>query len=269
MLKQRVLTAVALIAAFLGALFYSPDIVWLVLIAMVAGVAAREWTALVGLKGSVAWTYVVVTALASGVLGYLATSDKGCWSTVVLYIAAIAFWALLVPLWFRTRWAPGPVSGALTGWLVLLPVAVAMVHFRAIDPWLLLSAMALVWIADIAAYFTVRAFGRVKLAPSISPGKTREGAYGALLGVFVCGMAFFALAGDAAPNLGWGLMVILLPVFTVLSIEGDLFESLLKRQAGVKDSGSLLPGHGGVLDRIDSLTSTMPLVGLIALWAGW
>ena len=268
MLKQRVLTAIALIAGFLGALFYSPDMLWLALIAVVAAVAAREWTALVGLKGAVAWAYVAVTATACAVLGYLAMGE-GCNSTVLLYLAGVAFWTLCVPLWLRARWVAGPVAGALTGWLVLLPVAVALVHLRTIDPWLLLSAMALVWVADIAAYFSGRAFGRVKLAPSISPGKTREGAYGALLGVFLCGMAFFALAGEAALDLGWMTLALLLPVFTVLSIEGDLFESLLKRQAGVKDSGSLLPGHGGVLDRIDSLTSTMPLVGLIALWAGW
>lgn len=268
MLKQRVLTAIALIVGFLGALFYSPDMFWLALIAVVAAVAAHEWAALVSLKGPAAWAYVAVTAMACAVLGYLVMGE-GHRSTALLYVAGVAFWTLCVPLWLRARWVAGSVPGALTGWLVLLPVAVALVHLRSIDPWLLLSVMALVWVADIAAYFTGRAFGRVKLAPSISPGKTREGAYGALLGVLLCGVLLFALAGEAAPNLAWWALVLLLPVFTLLSIEGDLFESLLKRQAGVKDSGALLPGHGGVLDRIDSLTSTMPLVGLIALWAGW
>jgi phosphatidate cytidylyltransferase len=134
------------------------------------------------------------------------------------------------------------------------------------DAWLLLAAMALVWIADIAAYFCGRAFGRNKLAPSISPGKTREGAFGALLAVLVYG---FVLAlkqwPDASAERLAGVAVVLL-LLTVLSIVGDLFESLLKRQAGIKDSSNLLPGHGGVLDRIDSLTSTLPLVALYFFW---
>ncbi|MDX5363266.1 MAG: phosphatidate cytidylyltransferase [Pseudazoarcus pumilus] len=266
MLKQRVLTAVVLVGGFLGALFFSPAPLWLVLIAAIAAVAAHEWGALIDLSSTLRKAYAFATAVAAAVLGYLAMGEP-CQSTLLLYGLSVLFWGLLVPLWFRARWKSGPRIGALVGWLVLLPTAVALVDLRGIDPLLLLAAMVLVWIADVAAYFTGRAFGRVKLAPSISPGKTREGAYGAMFGVFVCGMAFFALVGDAADGLSWAVMAVLLPVFTLLSIEGDLFESLLKRQAGVKDSGTLLPGHGGVLDRIDSLTSTMPLVGLIALWA--
>jgi len=124
--------------------------------------------------------------------------------------------------------------------------------------------MALVWIADIAAYFTGRAFGRRKLAPQISPGKTWEGAYGATVGVLVYGLAMYGLF---APSNGVSplLLVPVLLLLTAVSIIGDLFESLLKRQAGIKDSSQLLPGHGGILDRIDSLTSTLPLVTLFWL----
>jgi phosphatidate cytidylyltransferase len=133
-----------------------------------------------------------------------------------------------------------------------------------VSTWLLLAAMALVWVADIAAYFTGRAFGKRKLAPAISPGKTWEGVAGAVVGVMIYGavvLNFSPLAGNvplAAP-----LLVLLLLVLTAVSVMGDLFESLLKRQAGIKDSSNLLPGHGGVLDRIDALTSTLPLAALI------
>jgi phosphatidate cytidylyltransferase len=128
----------------------------------------------------------------------------------------------------------------------------------------LIAIMATVWLADIAAYFSGRAFGRHKLAPSISPGKTWEGALGGGLAVVVYGFVLapklpVALAGNLA------LLFVVLVLLTVISVIGDLFESLLKRQAGLKDSSSILPGHGGVLDRIDSLTSTLPLVALVWL----
>lgn len=268
MLKQRVLTAIALIAGFLGALFFSPDGVWLLLISAVAGVAAWEWCGMVRIVGPARIAFVAVTVGASALLGFL-SAGEACVSTVITYAVGTLFWLLAVPVWLKTRWTPGPWLGAATGWLVLLPAAVALVQLRTVGAWFLLSVMALVWVADIAAYFTGRAFGRVKLAPTISPGKTREGAYGALVAVFVCGTLLYVLAGQGVLNLPLWLVALLLPVFTVFSIVGDLFESLLKRQAGLKDSGSILPGHGGVMDRIDSITSTMPLLGLVVLWAGW
>lgn len=136
----------------------------------------------------------------------------------------------------------------------LFPTWLALVSMRGISPWLLLVVMAAVWIADSTAYFAGRRFGKHKLAPQISPGKTWEGVLGAWLGVSLYGVILcYSL------SLSYWTIVGLLGI-TVLSIMGDLLESLVKRQAGVKDSGSLLPGHGGVLDRIDGLTSTLPLV---------
>jgi phosphatidate cytidylyltransferase len=154
---------------------------------------------------------------------------------------------------------------ALVGWAVVIPTGLAMLDLRLDHPWWLLGMMCLVWAADIAAYFTGRRFGKNKLAPSISPGKTWEGVLGALLGVSVC----IVLAWGFSP---YSRQIVLLPSLLLaswcwvgLAVIGDLFESAIKRQAGVKDSGALLPGHGGLLDRIDALTSTLPLAALAIL----
>jgi phosphatidate cytidylyltransferase len=146
---------------------------------------------------------------------------------------------------------------------------VAVVALQTRSPGVLLAMMAIVWIADTAAYFTGRRFGRRKLAPSISPGKTWEGVYGALAAVAIYALLLVPLAAaagstrplDAVATAIWVALALLL---TGLSIIGDLFESQLKRQRGVKDSGGILPGHGGVLDRIDALTAAMPPAALIA-----
>jgi phosphatidate cytidylyltransferase len=159
---------------------------------------------------------------------------------------------------------------AATGWAVLLGAWVAVVALQARSPWLVLAAMAIVWLADTAAYFTGRAFGRRKLAPSISPGKTWEGVWGALAAVAAYALALVPLAGaagypgavTATAVVAWVLLALAL---TALAVAGDLFESLLKRHAGVKDSGTLLPGHGGILDRTDALLAAMPPAALAAL----
>jgi phosphatidate cytidylyltransferase len=140
-----------------------------------------------------------------------------------------------------------------------------MMDLRENSPWLLLGIMVLVWVADSAAYFTGRKFGKTKLAPSISPGKTWEGVIGALLGVSV--YVLLAWSFSSYTHLFMLLPNILLAswCWVGLAVIGDLFESAIKRQAGVKDSGALLPGHGGLLDRIDALTSTLPLAALALL----
>ena len=185
---------------------------------------------------------------------------------VPLYVFSGLFWIFVVPLWLRGKWAlSNPMLASLVGFIVLVPTALAMMQLRTMGPWVLLGTMAVVWVADIAAYFSGRAFGRHKLAPSISPGKTWEGAIGAVVAVLLFGFGVLTWQGASNPG---GAMVVAagLVLWTAISIIGDLFESLLKRQAGLKDSGTILPGHGGILDRIDSLTSTLPLVALGAVW---
>lgn len=272
MLRQRVVTAVVLLAGLLGALFLLPQLAWLALVALVCGAAAWEWAGLNAMDGWRKPVFAGLTGLLCLLLGLLAGLGSDSAGTAgalfAIYLASATFWIVLVPGWLRRKWRIERASAAVViGLVVLIAPALALAHLRQVDPWLLLGAMALVWIADIAAYFVGRAFGRHKLAPLISPGKTWEGAAGAVAGVLIAGVVVFALARPAHVPLQWLLALLpVLVVLTAMSIAGDLFESLLKRQAGVKDSGSLLPGHGGILDRIDSLTSTLPLVGLIVLW---
>ncbi|MEE8617934.1 MAG: phosphatidate cytidylyltransferase [Nitrosomonadaceae bacterium] len=146
--------------------------------------------------------------------------------------------------------------------MLLLPTCLALYQLRAIDPLLLLGFMTAVWVSDSAAYFVGRALGRHKLASKISPGKTWEGVAGALIAVSIYALTWGYLAGEKTQTM---LLVPLLLVLVVLGIIGDLFESLMKRHAGVKNSGNILPGHGGILDRIDALTSTLPVAVLAVL----
>ena len=265
MLKTRVITALVLMAVLLPSLFWLPQSGWALLIALFIGVGAWEWGALLGwsntarlLLGAVTAAVCVALALADpAAIGADGFAPDQLW-VKVFYFASALFWCLVIPFWLRGKWALGVVSGLLVGAVVLLPTWLAMVQLRALGPGVLLAVFAVVWMADISAYFAGRRFGKNKLAPSISPGKTREGAYGAAVGVLIYGLVvghFFFATLMPLP-----LWIAALLVVTVISIVGDLFESLLKRKAGIKDSSNVLPGHGGVLDRIDSLTSTLPVV---------
>ncbi len=258
MLKTRVLTSLVLVMVFLSAVFLLPDIYWAFLMLAVISLAFLEWGAMAGLNTAARYVYTALPLL-SGTLVILA-DDIGMPALqpqVVFYaiLMATVFWLVVSPIWLSIRArVRQPVILALVGMVILFPTWIALVSMRGISPWLLLLAMAAVWIADIAAYFAGKRFGKHKLAPQISPGKTWEGVFGAWLAVSIYGLILCS-----SLSLSYWLIVGLLGV-TVLSIIGDLFESMIKRQAGVKDSGHLLPGHGGVLDRIDGLTSSMPIV---------
>lgn len=267
MLKTRVITALVLVGVLLPSLFWLPQSAWALLTAAVIGVAAWEWGALLGwqqgarrlLGAATALICVGLAQVAPAALGIGTFTPAAPW-VVALYTLSVVFWIFLIPLWLNRQWRLSSLAGLLVGAVVLLPTWLALVQLRAVHPGVLLAVMALVWMADIAAYFAGRKFGRNKLAPSISPGKTQEGALGAFIGVMLYGLVIghFLLAGKV-PLTAWMLALVLA---TAVSIIGDLFESLLKRKAGIKDSSNILPGHGGVLDRIDSLTSTLPLAAL-------
>lgn len=270
MLKDRVLTAVALLAGLLVAVFLLPPALWLLLCAALCGAAAWEWGALARFERPLRGSTALAFAAASAFLGWSAGLGEGhlggAAALVPLHVFSALFWLFVVPFWLRGKWAlSNPMLASLVGFVVLVPTALAMMQLRTMGPWMLLGAMAVVWVADIAACFSGKAFGRRKLAPTISPGKTWEGAAGAALAVLIFGFSVLAGLGSM-PTGGLAVVALALLAWTAVSIVGDLFESLLKRQAGLKDSGSILPGHGGILDRIDSLTSTLPLVALGMVW---
>lgn len=254
MLKARVVTALLLVAGFLAILFLLPARAAGVSFALIAALAGWEWAGLIQTspRGRIAFGLLVFGLC----LLFWTSPEQGF---PLLWGLSAVFWLLFAPLWMKWRWS---TACATVGLVVLLPTWAALVALHARGPELLLAAMALVWVADIAAYFTGRAFGRRKLAPSISPGKTWEGAAGAVVGVLVYGFAVAPLL-PALPDIGPLAFAAILLLLTALSILGDLFESLAKRQAGIKDSSQLLPGHGGILDRIDSQTSTLPFVALL------
>lgn len=270
MLKQRVLTVAVVLPLFLAALFLLPSVYWGILMGGVLALAAYEWSRLSGYRGPARWIYPgLIVAGAAAVLGaeHSVLRQAFIYSLPgkLLYGLAAVFWLVIVPAWLYYRWpARDPILRALTGALVLLPFWHALTWLQ-LTPGRLLAAMGVVWTADIAAYFSGRAFGRHKLAAQISPGKTWEGVAGAAIAVALYWRAITWLVPDLSGQFLPGLALV--AVLIAVGILGDLFESWMKRLAGVKDSGSVLPGHGGVLDRVDALTSVLPLAALyFAYW---
>ncbi|GJL76033.1 phosphatidate cytidylyltransferase [Nitrosomonas sp.] len=267
MLKARILTAVIVLPLFLLALFYLQDVFWATLLLVLAVIGAREWSFLARFSVKNTAIYMTLTTLMGGELLFLlnmATEiDSYTPALIWVYTLSAIFWLAYVPFLLKqSKVTNNVVALMLIGWLLLLPTALALYQLRAISPFLLLGFMGTIWISDTAAYFTGRAFGKHKLAPHISPGKTWEGVAGAMLAVIVYGFVWVhVFAGGAYLT----TLVPLLILLAVLGILGDLFESLAKRQAGVKDSGKILPGHGGILDRIDALTAALPLAILALL----
>lgn len=266
MLKQRIITATILLLIFLAALFMLPAMGWAALVALMVMQGASEWTRLAGMQGRQATIYWILTLIAFIAIIWMSTNlspQQYLLSQLLIYGLSVVFWVLIVPAWLMIGWKPrNPWLMGMVGWLLLLPTGLAMLDLRAENPWWLLAVMGLVWMADISAYFAGRKFGKNKLAPSISPGKTWEGVAGALLGVAVYVVVALLMTGEPRYYALIPHAIVAAWWWAGLAIIGDLFESAVKRQAGVKDSGALLPGHGGLLDRIDALTSTLPLAAL-------
>ncbi|MBI4986823.1 MAG: phosphatidate cytidylyltransferase [Rhodocyclales bacterium] len=267
MLKARVVTALILFSVLLVILFLLPAAVAAVVFASIAALAAWEWAGLMRIDGA-------GRVMFAGLLLLL------CWQIHVvgsfaffLFCGASAvFWLLPGPLWLRFRWTlvGNDFLGYALGLLLLGATWTAMVALHVRSPWLLVGVLSIAWVSDIAAYFAGRAFGRRKLAPAISPGKTWEGVAGAVVGVLVYATVVATAGGWMAQATAATLLLgsVLLLLLTALGVVGDLFESLMKRQAGIKDSSNLLPGHGGILDRIDSQIAILPLAALVMEWGG-
>lgn len=271
-LQQRVLTALVLGSLVVLTVLVLPTGYLALCLALVVALAAWEWSALAGIASNRSrLIYVAVSGVCLLLLGQ--PSVRGLIGYLLVPVA-LGWWAVAVYL-FRVRkveLAGGPDLGLLPLGLVVLVVPwAAVLELHGLPnggPLLVLFLFLLIWSADSAAYFVGRGWGREKLAPVLSPGKTWAGVYGALLSSVGWGLL---LAWGAGLGVGKGSLAIALCVLTTfISVVGDLLESLLKRRRGVKDSGSLLPGHGGLLDRIDSFTAAAPVfaLGILCLEAG-
>ncbi|MCW8955654.1 MAG: phosphatidate cytidylyltransferase [Gammaproteobacteria bacterium] len=266
MLYKRIITALPLailavwfiITQSTSAIFYG-----LLLINLIAG---WEWARLSGLDqrmGRVSYALLIVAS--SYGLYWLQLQQASLFNAVMVF--SIIWWSLII--YYMSTRDPSAATAVLSplkvlsGFFTLLPPVLALLflHQQSQGAYWMLYVLSIVWVADSGAYFAGKTFGKVKLVPKLSPGKTREGLYGAVLATSLYSMAaavFFDL------SLIQTLLLLIISFFgTLLSIAGDLFISLLKRERGVKDTGAILPGHGGVLDRIDSITSAAPFFAIL------
>lgn len=271
MLKTRVLTAVVLLAALLPIFYFNNFAAFAVVATLFFGAAIWECFRLFNPGTHNAHVIAIVWAVAFA---------AAVWSGHI----SVSLWAALSMALWIARFAPSLKFGlpplatpantllSLVYSFAIVGCFVSIVELFNHSPLYLLSVMAIVWVADIGAYFAGKAFGKRKLAPSISPGKSWEGAIGGAVAVLVLASLSVAFGGPAFADtfaarvqhaFGWAPMLAILVVVSAFSVVGDLFESQLKRRAGMKDSSNLLPGHGGVLDRIDALIPVLPLAALI------
>ncbi len=280
MLKQRVITAVVLLAILLPALFYPSYVPFCAITLVLISAGGWEWGRLNGCSQSLSLLLGLLCLLAcllSWYAGLLTQSLSWLWSAVGAMWVLAGGWLLRsgVSGWPKIPKSLRLVVGAVAIWLAWLALAQA----RVIGVNFLLSVMVLVWVADIGAYFSGKAFGnrfiKTKLAASISPGKSWEGVWGGMVCVLVLALGWAWLDRSGATQIssiysllvsrhGWAVMLIAVIFLSAMSVVGDLVESLVKRSAGAKDSSGLLPGHGGVLDRVDALLPTLPLALMLA-----
>ena len=245
-----------LLALLVAGLFLLPEAGVLALMALIVGIGAFEWARLCGFQPQL---------YAAGVVGAMLALY---WLDVAypVFLVAAVFWIVAAPawLWLGVK-STHRFALCAAGFLVLVPAALAMTVLTAGEA---LLVLAVAWIADTAAYFAGKRWGRRKLAPAISPGKTWEGAAGGLIGAAAYAMILSILVAGAQAN-RMAAFIGAAALLVVVSIVGDLFESAAKRQAGVKDSGALLPGHGGILDRIDSASAVLPVAAALASLRGF
>lgn len=259
----RALTAAVLLIAFVAALFGLDRAQFAFVVALVVGIGGYEWAKLIKAPPGPAAAFGIVCA------GLCLALAQVPWIVPWICAAGSVFWIAVAPFFLARGFRPGPIGAAmLIGVVVLIPGGLAM---SVLLPKQLLMVLGLIWISDTGAYLAGRAFGRRKLAPSISPGKTWEGVAGGAIGCVIYAIIwvfFDADLGARVQGIVWIPFLAGTLLLCALGVVGDLFESGLKRQAGAKDSGKLLPGHGGVLDRIDSATATLPAALLLTLAIG-
>jgi phosphatidate cytidylyltransferase len=257
--KQRIITAVIALAALGILLFAMPPLVVHIAIGALIVAGAWEWSGFLGHAGAGARFAFLALIAALLVVTVLFFSD---WTEQILMLSLAWWFVALIWTFLYPTPIPQPIRW-ITGVLVLVPLYIALMILYTAGPMILLFALLVVWVADSGAFFAGKTMGRVKLAPQISPGKTWEGVIGGLLAVVLLTVLRSVWVETD--------LAVLVPFFLAvgaLSIVGDLTVSMFKRTAGVKDSGTLFPGHGGVLDRIDSVAAAAPLFALGFGWVG-
>jgi len=266
-LKTRIITALILAPLLAAAVFLVPTVALAGLLAGFVALGAWEWAVLSGLERPAARLFYAASLTAALALAWELEGQAGR----LLLLLGGAWWCIVLAwllLYESGRLAaPAGWLKLFAGYWVLAPAWAALIALHGVPgrgPWLVMAVMALVWAADIGAYFSGRRFGRHKLAPRLSPGKSWEGVAGGLALAAVAGAAF-AVTDDRPPGVT-AIIALAALAIAAISVLGDLFESMMKRLAGMKDSGRLFPGHGGVLDRIDSLTAAAPAAALFWFW---
>lgn len=268
MFKHRLITALVLIPCVLLALFYVPRNLFAIVVAGILLIGGYEWARLCG------WHRLLPQALYLAVLSGLFLFIYATSSGLTVLLLSLAWWLLVIALLVRYSNDPSAIqsrrwSRAVMGCLVIVPcwAGLVMLRFHPMGAVYVLLLLLIVWSMDTGAYLIGKRWGRHLLAPHISPKKTWEGlAGGLMLTALVAAVAGILLH---IPAKGWWIWLSLTLMTAIVSVIGDLYESMIKRQVGVKDSGSLLPGHGGMLDRIDSLLAAAPIFSLGVLWAGF
>ena len=268
MLKQRIITAVILAPIVIAGIFLLADVYFALFIGVIIVVGAWEWANLAGLEGKATYVY------AAGISLCLVLA----WHLPAIWILSCGFlwWCLALILVVRyprsTRVWSGMWRRCVIGVMVLVPAWVSLQQLKTYEQsnFLILLLMFLIWGADIGAYFTGRALGNRKLAPAVSPGKSWAGLYGGMFTAALIVIAMTYAQGDLQFRSAFWLQFFAICMFvTLISVLGDLSESMFKRYRGIKDSSNLLPGHGGVLDRIDSLVAAGPAFALLLIALGW
>ena len=269
MLMQRVLTAIPLAALVIWGMLTQPVEVIFYALLVVIFIAGWEWAGLCGVQSTGIQNRLLRFAYASAITGlsYLSQQfieSSSQWLNPLLGVTVLAWFIAIYHMFSK---GPQAVSQGVSiakffiGFIALIPPVLALMYIREQGNWWLFYCLSIVWIADIGAYFSGKRYGKNKLAPKLSPGKTREGMYGAVIATaayaFMAGLFFDLQIIEIL------LLLIISALGTIISVAGDLFVSLLKREKDLKDTGNILPGHGGILDRIDSVLTSAPLLALL------
>ncbi|RDH85261.1 MAG: phosphatidate cytidylyltransferase [endosymbiont of Galathealinum brachiosum] len=264
MLKQRVLTAIPLAALVVWGIITQPVNIVFYSLLVVMLISGWEWARLSGVQHAALRAVYALLITAGAYFSQLLINDNPQWLTSILSITVLVWFVAIYHMFSK---GPQPANQSISvakliiGIVALIPPVLALMLVRAEGAWWLFYCLSIVWVADIGAYFSGKRFGKNKLAPTLSPGKTKEGMYGAVFATAV--YSFLAAILFELQIIELLMLLIIAALATFISVAGDLSVSLLKREKDLKDTGSILPGHGGILDRIDSVLSSAPFLALL------